>query len=338
MVPFPHLDRKVLGPIVQNLSRIALPAAHDELVTVPCRVLFFPFSNDRVAKDLLAQYSKQFEQGIFTGLLSFFNNEIITAIRTSSFNPAFFSPPVTSSRYYLRALAFREGKLLHTVALRLFNKVKRKRQDPFLGWNECLDHLLAVAMTHVQRICVERFVAAAEACPDRGNAQTLRVACDLYAMNLLYEERGWYLAQNYMSQQTAKELRRHMITLAGKLSEHATDIVEAFGIPESCLQAPIAGAGKEVSAIAVDLGARVRVCGRGLYRKYWSNAVSHQSPTPHRVHPHPPVSLLSRTRRSGRLSTRGARQLISIPRTSPSKMFCLGTPQWPHGRHLCDLH
>eukprot|EP00128_Syssomonas_multiformis_P005852 Colp12_sorted_trinity150504_noHs@33392 len=74
--------------------------------------IFVTFEGDnvvllqQVGKDLLAQYSRAYESGLFAGLASFVNNEIIASLKTSRFVWRAGSP--TDSNYHLWAMEFKE--------------------------------------------------------------------------------------------------------------------------------------------------------------------------------------------------------------------------------------
>jgi len=72
----------------------------------------------QVTKDLLAQYNQQFASGIFTGLLKYLTGEMWNAVVER--NPVAIrrTGDIRDVNYHLRALAYKEGRLLHTLAMR----------------------------------------------------------------------------------------------------------------------------------------------------------------------------------------------------------------------------
>ncbi|KJE90211.1 acyl-coenzyme A oxidase-like protein [Capsaspora owczarzaki ATCC 30864] len=194
----------------------------------------------QVAKELIAQYAAQFETGMFTGILSFFSNQVVLSLKTSRF--AARSYPVSAPEFHVKALAFKEAKLLTLLAKRLLQRVKREKKDPFLAWNECLDHIVNLSTTHIERVCVEKFyasIATSKASPRV--KEILSTAAQLHAASILYRDRAWYLEHNYMTTAHSCELRDIVLELSANFSRDALAVVEAFGIPDRCLHAPIAG-------------------------------------------------------------------------------------------------
>ena len=52
--------------------------------------------------------------------------------------------------------------------------------------------------------------------------------------------KGWYLENGVMSGVKSKALTRLVTRLCAEVSENAVALVDAFGIPDECLAAPIA--------------------------------------------------------------------------------------------------
>ena len=55
-------------------------------------------------------------------------------------------------------LQYRTAKLLQTVALRL--RKHSKQQGSFEAWNQCLNHLLMLAESHIETVILEKFIEA----------------------------------------------------------------------------------------------------------------------------------------------------------------------------------
>eukprot|EP01136_Pigoraptor_vietnamica_P025650 Opistho-1_new@79819 len=207
--------------------------------------IFVTFEGDnvvlmqQVAKDLLAQYARQFEGGAIAGLVKFVRGGMSMAMAGSAL--AGGRGTVGTYEFAASAMRYREERLLQTLAARLFNSVKRRGDEPFGAWNSCLDHIMALSSTHVERRALEHLHEAAEACPDAAAKSALRLACDVFGLHVVHAERGWFLEQNYMTRAESRQLRGLLIRACGALSQRSLEIVDAFGIPDSCL-APISGA------------------------------------------------------------------------------------------------
>ncbi|RDD44314.1 Acyl-coenzyme A oxidase-like protein [Trichoplax sp. H2] len=197
----------------------------------------------QVAKELLVQYRKEYTKGKFSGMLSFLTKAIVVSLQTSSLIPRMHS--ITSYTFQTNALEFREARLLQTLASRLANKVQKNGMDSFMAWNECLHHLNALAMSHVERVCYEQFVIAVKQCPYPGPRSMLAKCCKLYGLNCIYSDRGWYLEESFINAKMAKCIRTEVLKLCKETAEFSLEIVNSLRIPDNCIHAPIAGIGHD---------------------------------------------------------------------------------------------
>ncbi len=62
----------------------------------------------------------------------------------------------------------------------------------------------------------------------------------LFALTLLEENRGWFLENGLLSADASKALPSAVETACAQLAPDALALVDAFGIPDQCLAAPIA--------------------------------------------------------------------------------------------------
>ncbi|EDV23736.1 uncharacterized protein TRIADDRAFT_57233 [Trichoplax adhaerens] len=93
-------------------------------------------------------------------------------------------------------------------------QVQKNGMDSFMAWNECLHHLNALAMSHVERVCYEQFVIAVKQCPYPGPRSILAKCCKLYGLNCIYSDRGWYLEESFINAKMAKCIRTEDIIVA----------------------------------------------------------------------------------------------------------------------------
>eukprot|EP00698_Gefionella_okellyi_P014058 TRINITY_DN3880_c0_g1_i1.p1 TRINITY_DN3880_c0_g1~~TRINITY_DN3880_c0_g1_i1.p1 ORF type:complete len:663 (+),score=159.32 TRINITY_DN3880_c0_g1_i1:72-2060(+) len=194
----------------------------------------------QVAKDLLAQYNQQFESGIFTGLLSYFTKELKAAVVERNPYAIRKTADVRDSAYHIRALEYKEGRLLHTVALRLLYRVKQQKMEKTAAWNACLSHLMEVAITHIKRVVLTRFSEAITACNNANTAHVLKQICDLYALDALHNDAAWFVEHGFLSASKAKAIRDLRQQLCYDVAVVSREITDAWGIPEVCVHAPIA--------------------------------------------------------------------------------------------------
>ncbi|XXF77143.1 acyl-CoA dehydrogenase [Myxococcaceae bacterium GXIMD 01537] len=194
-----------------------------------------------VAKSLLTGYRQRFEDDRVFTVMKLIADRAMGAVTDR--NP--FSVRRTGSDhlrdgdFQLRALRFREEELLASVARRL-----RKRLgagvDSFEAFNQCQAHLLAVAHAHVERVVLEQFLAGAASVEDPALRPVLGRLCDLYGLSCLEGASGWLLEHDHVEGSKARAIRKEVVRLCAELRPDAEGLVRAFGIPDTCLAAPIA--------------------------------------------------------------------------------------------------
>ncbi|RKT56006.1 acyl-CoA dehydrogenase [Saccharothrix australiensis] len=140
--------------------------------------------------------------------------------------------------WQLRQFEDRERHVVEGLARRLR---RATADDAFDVFNAAQDHLLHAARVHVDRVVLEAFVAAVDRCRDEATAALLGRVCDLYALSTIEADRAWFLEHGRLTPARAKAVTQAVNGLCGALRPHARRLVDAFGVPESRLTAPILG-------------------------------------------------------------------------------------------------
>jgi acyl-CoA oxidase len=130
----------------------------------------------------------------------------------------------------LKMFEDREQYLLASVARRL--QAKSKVMSEFDAFNSVQDHVLHAATAHIDRVVLEAFVAAIDACPDEDARELLGIVCDLYALSVIEDDKAWYVEHRYLSTERAKAVTRGINDRCRALRPHAKTLVDGFGIPE----------------------------------------------------------------------------------------------------------
>lgn len=193
-----------------------------------------------VAKGCLTQYRDQFNEMNAFGLLRFLSAR--TAFVLTDLNPILARngsvAHLRDPEFQLDAFRHREEHLLTTAASRIKSRLDRG-MDPFEAFRECQDHLLRLANAHVERVILEPFTAAVEA-SSGGEREVLTLLRDLFALWRIEEDRGWFLETGHMEGVKTKAIRALVERLCSDVRRHALPLIEAWGIPDECLAAPIA--------------------------------------------------------------------------------------------------
>ena len=148
-------------------------------------------------------------------------------------------PDIADRGYHLELFEWREQHILDGVARRIRAGVGAGG-DPFDVFNSAQDHVLLAAQAHIDRVVLEYFVAAIDRCEDPDVAALLEQVCDLHALSLLERNRAWFMEHGRLSGPRAKSITRAVNELCATLRPHAGLLVDAFGIPDEAIAAPIA--------------------------------------------------------------------------------------------------
>uniref|UniRef100_A0A2K6K954 Uncharacterized protein n=1 Tax=Rhinopithecus bieti TaxID=61621 RepID=A0A2K6K954_RHIBE len=173
-----------------------------------------------VGRELLAQYTKQYEEKPLFGLLQNWAESVGDKLRTRYF------PGIYDLAFLLKAVKFRERVLQWGLVTRIYYKVKTKKEDFFHACNSCLHHMASLSLAHTHRVTLEQFSLA---------------FCLLYGTKLVFQERAWYLEHKYLTPVASTRIRNQLLDLCDSVKDDALRVIPAFNIPHTNLHAPIAG-------------------------------------------------------------------------------------------------
>jgi acyl-CoA oxidase len=141
----------------------------------------------------------------------------------------------------LELFKWRHEHILAGVARRLKNGIDGGR-DPFSVLVDCQDHVLTAARSWVDLVVLEAFAAVA------GSDPLLDRLCSLYALSRIEAERGWYQEHGKLTATRSKAVIKAVNELCAEIRPDAGTLVDAFGVPESCLDGDARVAGAAVAA------------------------------------------------------------------------------------------
>jgi acyl-CoA oxidase len=140
--------------------------------------------------------------------------------------------------WHVELFDFRESHLLETLAKRL--RKAASADDPFAVFNAAQDHMLAAARAHVDSVLLESFLRGIERCDDAAERALLERVCDLFALSTIEAERGWFQEHGRLTAPRSKAVIAEVDRLCATLRPHARTLVDAFGVPDEAVAAPIA--------------------------------------------------------------------------------------------------
>jgi acyl-CoA oxidase len=153
-------------------------------------------------------------------------------------------PTVDESRnllerdYQIDLFRWREGHIVASVANR-FRRGLDEGYDAFEVFRAVQDHAVNAARVHVERLALEAFVAAIAGCEDESSRAALNLLCDLYALQNVEADKGFFQEHGRLAAPLCKAITREVNRLCNEVRHHAGRYVDAFGIPDALLRAPI---------------------------------------------------------------------------------------------------
>ena len=192
-----------------------------------------------LAKGLLTGYKRRFGEMGFGALVRYVGERAGVAIIE-------LNPVVTRRRSadHLRdpdfqrgALEWRQDHLLGSLARRLKKRLD-SGMDTFDALVECQDHAVKLAEAHVELTVWEAIQRAAGGAGSE-TRKGLALLRDLFALARVEADLAWFQEHGYVQAGKAKAIRRLVTRLCHDVREEALALVDAFGIPDAILAAPI---------------------------------------------------------------------------------------------------
>ncbi|XP_047324852.1 acyl-coenzyme A oxidase 2, peroxisomal-like [Impatiens glandulifera] len=193
----------------------------------------------QVAGDLLKQYQEKFQGGTLSVTWNYLKESMSSYLSQPN--------PVTSRwesadhlrdpKFQLDAFRYRTSRLLQTAAVRL--QKHSKKLGGFGAWNRCLNHLLTLSESHIETVILTKFIEAVQSCPDENSRAGLKLVCDLYALDRIWNDIGTYRNVDYVAPNKAKAIHKLTEYLSFQVRNIAKELVDAFELPDQVLRAPI---------------------------------------------------------------------------------------------------
>ncbi len=193
-----------------------------------------------VAKGLLTEFKQSFHDEGFTAVIRYLGERISNTI--NEYNPIYRRNTSTDHLldrgFHLHAFRYREKKLLISLSQRMQDYLK-KRIKPYDAFLKCQSHMVTLAKAYIERLVLKDFDAKINELQESDEKDALSKMCDLYALSVMEENKGWYLESDYMDGSKTKAIRRVVTKLCAEVRPDSLAYVDAFGIPEELLGAEI---------------------------------------------------------------------------------------------------
>ncbi|HET9718444.1 MAG TPA: acyl-CoA dehydrogenase [Solirubrobacteraceae bacterium] len=142
----------------------------------------------------------------------------------------------------LELFRWRQGHIVASVAQR-FRRGLGEGHDPFEVFRAVQDHAVDAARAWIHTVTLEAFARAVEACEDEPVRRALSRVCDLFALQNIEADKGFFQEHGRLSSPRTKQVTREVNRLCNEVRAVAGQLVDAFGIPDVVLGAPIGVSG-----------------------------------------------------------------------------------------------
>lgn len=130
----------------------------------------------------------------------------------------------------------RADHVLETLGNRLR---KATKENAFELFNDAQDHVLFAARTHIDRCVLESAVDAVEPMPDGPAKALLERVLILYALSSIEEDKGWFIEHGRITTARSRAVTASVNSLCQELREQVPTLVDALGVPDELITAPI---------------------------------------------------------------------------------------------------
>jgi acyl-CoA oxidase len=193
------------------------------------------------AKGVLSDFKAEFNSAGFSSVLKLLGKQLSDKLAT--INPVYANKVdpehLYNPKFHIHAFDYRTSRLTYTLAMRIRNYIK-KGIPSYQAFLKVQSHLLALGKAYSVGLAYDAYM---EFCAKIGNEEHRALFEKLGTLCALYEIRKdaeWYLEQGYLGSTKSKAIRQRVERLCTELRPHIGVLVDAFGIPEHCMTAPIA--------------------------------------------------------------------------------------------------
>lgn len=193
-----------------------------------------------VAKGVLTEFRKSFSENNFFAVMKYLTDRL--SKKLIEINPTYAintsASHLLDPRFHAHAFRYREEKLTLSISTRM-RKYLGQRIDPNDAYMKCQLHMIELGAAYSERLALTSFQAAIEKVEDKKTKEILEKICQLYALTVIQQEKGFFLENEYLGTSKTKAIRRMIAKLNQELRPIAGKLVDSFGIPEELLGANI---------------------------------------------------------------------------------------------------
>jgi len=115
----------------------------------------------------------------------------------------------------------------------------KKRLNPNDTYNRVQNHMVNLAKSSIDIFCAKQFYASISKIDDVELKKHMTNLANLYSLQSIYDQRGWFLENDYISGAKSKAIRKQIEFLYKKIRPNVETYINAFQIPDDLLRAEI---------------------------------------------------------------------------------------------------
>ncbi|MBT9188025.1 acyl-CoA dehydrogenase family protein [Zobellia russellii] len=193
------------------------------------------------AKGVLSDFKSEFNSAGFSAVLKILGIQINDKLTT--INPIYSNKVdkdhLYNPKFHKHAFEYRTRRLTYTLAMRIRDYIKTGIPS-YQAFLKVQSHLLALGKAYSNELAYSTYNDFVETISDAKNKALFQKLGTLHALYTIRQDAEWYLEQGYIGGTKSKAIRQRVERLSSELRPHIGVLVDGFGIPEHCMNAPIA--------------------------------------------------------------------------------------------------
>jgi acyl-CoA oxidase len=137
------------------------------------------------------------------------------------------------------ALLRQRERALHQLLVARLNRAARRGQGPFEAWNNRAGLAADLAGAYGARLALESLLTDVDAVCDPQARAAAAPLCVIYALEAVAAHADWYLCEEMLTPHQVRRIPGLLTAACERVLPHARTLVDAFGIPDELIQAPI---------------------------------------------------------------------------------------------------
>jgi acyl-CoA oxidase len=208
------------------------------LIMLAARALLTDYAHDFGGLNPAEMVTFVAGQAVETVVERLFARKIVQVIADAVPTPNSEHGNLEEREHQLDLFRWRQGHITASVANR-FKRGLDEGYDPFEVFRAVQDHAIVAAQAYIDTVLLEAFIAAIDRCEDDGVKSMLNLVCDLFALQNVEADKGFFQEHGRLSSPRTKAVTREVNRLCNEVRQRAGELVDSFGIPDAILAAPI---------------------------------------------------------------------------------------------------